>query len=246
MVIPRWPPSSSWSAWRWASSSSSSAGSARARSSWCRSSLLGLLVVEATIYANPEHAAARHLPPGLGLDAAAAARDLHHAGADRPAHRAREAEADRPAGRLSGWPSPPGWPSGRWRGSCTTTGCRRIIYEAKDILYIVGAYALAAGVPVRRYFDSGDLLQARHLARRLRLDRRPHDDRQGQRQHQSAPAPAAGFRCGRLGDGGPLPRHRHHVLPAAARSPDPSSCATSWLWSRCWSAWCSPTSAPSW
>jgi O-antigen ligase len=31
------------------------------------------------------------------------------------------------------------------------------IYEAKDILYIVGAYALAAGVPVRKYFERGDL-----------------------------------------------------------------------------------------
>ena len=28
------------------------------------------------------------------------------------------------------------------------------IYEAKDILYIVGAYALAAGVPIRKYFDT--------------------------------------------------------------------------------------------
>ena len=33
------------------------------------------------------------------------------------------------------------------------------IYEAKDILYIVGAYALAAGVPIRKYIDSGDLLK---------------------------------------------------------------------------------------
>ena len=33
------------------------------------------------------------------------------------------------------------------------------IYEAKDIIYIGGGYALAAGVPVRRYFDRGDLLK---------------------------------------------------------------------------------------
>ena len=33
------------------------------------------------------------------------------------------------------------------------------IYEAKDILYITGAYALAAGVPVRKYFERGDLFK---------------------------------------------------------------------------------------
>jgi O-antigen ligase len=33
------------------------------------------------------------------------------------------------------------------------------IYEAKAIIYIGGAYALAAGVPVRRYYDRGDLFK---------------------------------------------------------------------------------------
>jgi len=33
------------------------------------------------------------------------------------------------------------------------------LYEAKSIIYIVGSYALAAGVPVRRYLDSGDLFK---------------------------------------------------------------------------------------
>ena len=33
------------------------------------------------------------------------------------------------------------------------------LYEAKSIIYIVGAYALAAGVPVRRYLDSGYLFK---------------------------------------------------------------------------------------
>ena len=33
------------------------------------------------------------------------------------------------------------------------------IYEAKDILYITGAYALAAGVPIRKYFERGDLFK---------------------------------------------------------------------------------------
>jgi len=35
----------------------------------------------------------------------------------------------------------------------------QIIYEGKDILYVVGAYALAAGVPVRKYLDRGDLFK---------------------------------------------------------------------------------------
>jgi O-antigen ligase len=33
----------------------------------------------------------------------------------------------------------------------------QVIFEGKDILYIIGAYALAAGVPVRKYFERGDL-----------------------------------------------------------------------------------------
>jgi exopolysaccharide production protein ExoQ len=37
------------------------------------------------------------------------------------------------------------------------------LYEAKDILYIVGAYALAAGVPIRKYLDSGALLKLGNL-----------------------------------------------------------------------------------
>ena len=37
------------------------------------------------------------------------------------------------------------------------------IYEAKAIWYVVGAYALAAGVPVRRYLDSGDLFKLGNL-----------------------------------------------------------------------------------
>ena len=57
--------------------------------------LLGLLVVEATIYGDPNVHPAEHLSPRFGLDAAPAARDLHHARADRPAHRAGTTEADR-------------------------------------------------------------------------------------------------------------------------------------------------------
>jgi hypothetical protein len=38
------------------------------------------------------------------------------------------------------------------------------LYEGKDLFYIVGAYALAAGVPVRRYIESGDLYKLGYLA----------------------------------------------------------------------------------
>ena len=40
----------------------------------------------------------------------------------------------------------------------------RALYEGKDLFYIVGAYALAAGVPVRRYIESGDLFKLGYLA----------------------------------------------------------------------------------
>ena len=47
-------------------SRSSSAGSARGRSNWCRSILLGLLVVEGTIYADPNMIPAGLFHPGSG------------------------------------------------------------------------------------------------------------------------------------------------------------------------------------
>ena len=48
---------------------------------------------------------------------------------------------------------------GAVEGHLYHNGLSQDLYEAKDILYIVGAYALAAGVPVRKYLDSGDLFK---------------------------------------------------------------------------------------
>ena len=49
-------------------------------------------------------------------------------------------------------------------GELYHNGLSQNLYECKDLFYIVGAYALAAGVPVRRYFESGDLFKLGYLA----------------------------------------------------------------------------------
>ena len=102
------------------------------------------------------------------------------------------------------------------------------IYEAKDIIYIVGAYALAAGVPIRKYFDSGDLFKLGGLCVVCATVARSHADRPRQRQDQSAAPPAAGFRRRRRRDGGALPRDRPDVLPHTVGDPDPSGSGTCW------------------
>ena len=150
---------------RSASSGSSSGGSARARSTWRRSSLLGLLRHRGHDLRRSEHAAAQHLPPGLGLDAAATARDLHHARAGGPPHRPRAGPSGSACPPVSGWPSRAWMAVGVGRGGALPQRAfARTSTRRKDILYIVGAYALAAGVPVRRYFDSGDLFKLGYLA----------------------------------------------------------------------------------
>ena len=110
----------------------------------------------------PEHAATEPLPPRIGLGAVAAPRDLHHARPDRPADR-------------GGKPSRIGLAAGLWlafaawmvvgavEGHLYHNRLTQDLYEAKDILYIVGAYVLAAGVPVRRYIDGGALLRLGNL-----------------------------------------------------------------------------------
>ena len=120
--------------------------------------LLGLLVVEATIYADQNT-----LP-----------RSLFHPGSGSAQLRLPEiyitlALIARLIAR--GKPTRIGLPAGLWlafaawmvvgaiEGHLYHNLLTQDLYEAKDILYIVGAYALAAGVPVRRYIDSGDLLR---------------------------------------------------------------------------------------
>jgi O-antigen ligase len=120
--------------------------------------LLGMLVVEATLYADPNA-----LPRGL-----------FHPGSGSTQLRLPEiyitlALVARVIVR--GWPTRIGLPAALWlafagwmavgavEGKLYGNSFSQDIYEAKDILYIAGAYALAAGVPIRKYIDSGDLLK---------------------------------------------------------------------------------------
>jgi O-antigen ligase len=120
--------------------------------------LLGMLVVEATLYADPNA-----LPRGL-----------FHPGSGSTQLRLPEiyitlALVARLIAR--GKPTRIGLPAGLWlafaawmvvgavEGKLYANPFSQDIYEAKDIVYIVGAYALAGGVPIRKYIDSGDLLK---------------------------------------------------------------------------------------
>jgi O-antigen ligase len=124
--------------------------------------LLGLLVIEATIYADQNT-----LP-----------RSIFHPGSGSTQLRLPEiyitlALLARLIAR--GRPKRIGMAAGLWltfaawmvvgvvEGVLYQNGLSQNLYEAKDILYIAGAYALAAGVPVRRYFDSGDLFKLGYL-----------------------------------------------------------------------------------
>jgi O-antigen ligase len=118
--------------------------------------LIGLLVVEATIYVDPNT-----LPRGL-----------FHPGSGSTQLRLPEiyitlALVARVIAK--GSPKRIGLPAGLWlafaawmvvglvEGHLYGNAFSQDIFEAKDILYITGAYALAAGVPVRQYVDRGDL-----------------------------------------------------------------------------------------
>jgi O-antigen ligase len=124
--------------------------------------LLGLLIVEATIYADQNT-----LP-----------RSLFHPGSGSAQLRLPEiyitlALIARMIAR--GKPTRIGLPAALWltfaawmfvggiEGHLYHNPLTQDLYEAKDILYIVGAYALAAGVPVRKYIDSGALLRLGNL-----------------------------------------------------------------------------------
>ena len=118
--------------------------------------LLGLLVLDGTIYSDP------NLVP----------RGLFHPGSGATQLRLPEVYITLALiARLiaKGRPTRIGLPAGLWlafggwlfvgmvEGKLYGNPFSQDIYEAKDILYIVGAYALAAGVPVRKYFERGDL-----------------------------------------------------------------------------------------
>ena len=124
--------------------------------------LLGLLVVESTLYFTPD------VPRGI-----------FHPGSGSTQLRLPEiyitlALLARLIAR--GKPTRIGLPAGLWlafgawlavgavEGGLYHNSFSQNIYEAKAIWYVVGAYALAAGVPVRRYLDSGDLFKLGSLS----------------------------------------------------------------------------------
>jgi hypothetical protein len=125
--------------------------------------LLGMLVVEATIYADQNTLPRGIFHPGSGstqlrlpeiyITLALIARVIA---------RGRPQRISLPAGL---WLAFAAWMVvGAIEGHLYHNSLSQDLYEAKDILYIVGAYALAAGVPVRKYFDSGDLQKLGWLA----------------------------------------------------------------------------------
>jgi O-antigen ligase len=124
--------------------------------------LLGMLVVEATLYADQNT-----LPRGL-----------FHPGSGSLQLRLPEiyitlALLARLIAR--GQPNRIGLPAGLWgafaawmavgvvEGYLNHNGLSQNLYEAKSIIYVVGGFALAAGVPVRRYIDTRTLFRLRNL-----------------------------------------------------------------------------------
>ena len=120
--------------------------------------LLGLLIVESTLYVDPNS-----IPRGL-----------FHPGSGSTQLRLPEifitlALIARLIAR--GRPKRIGLPAALWLVfmACLVVGMAegvlyhnqfsQNLYEAKAVIYIGGAYALAAGVPVRRYYDRGDLFK---------------------------------------------------------------------------------------
>ena len=177
--------------------------------------LLGMLVVEATIYPDPN----------------AVPRGLFHPGSGATQLRLPEiyitlALIARLIAR--GRPDRIGLPAGLWLAFCAWmvvgavegklygNGLSQDLYEAKDIFYIVGAYALAAGVPIRKYIDTGALYKLGTLCVVCASVIDLMTLGGVKREHEPAAAPAAVVRNGRRGDGGPVPRRRGHVLPGQA------------------------------
>jgi O-antigen ligase len=118
--------------------------------------LLGLLVVEGTIYNDPNVIPRSIFHPGSGstqlrlpeiyITLALIARLIV---------RGRPKRIGLPAAL---WLAVAAWMFvGLIEGKLYHNSFSQDIYEAKDIIYITGAYALAAGVPIRKYFDRGDL-----------------------------------------------------------------------------------------
>jgi O-antigen ligase len=118
--------------------------------------LLGLLVLDGSIYADPNLVPRGLFHPGSGATQLRLPEIyITLALIARLIARGRPTRIGLPAGL---WLAFGGWLFvGLVEGKLYHNPFSQDIYEAKDILYIVGAYALAAGVPVRKYFERGDL-----------------------------------------------------------------------------------------
>jgi O-antigen ligase len=118
--------------------------------------LLGLLVVEATIYPNPNAVPRGLFHPGSGATQLRLPEIyITFALIARLIARGRPVRIGLPAGL---WLAFCAWMVvGAVEGKLYGNGLSQDLYEAKDIFYIVGAYALAAGVPIRKYIDTGAL-----------------------------------------------------------------------------------------
>ena len=118
--------------------------------------LLGLLVLDGTIYSDPNMVPRGLFHPGSGATQLRLPEVyITLALIARLIAKGRPTRIGLPAAL---WLAFGGWLFvGMIEGKLYGNPFSQDIYEAKDILYIVGAYALAAGVPVRKYFERGDL-----------------------------------------------------------------------------------------
>ena len=120
--------------------------------------LLGMLVVEATIYNDPNAVPRGLFHPGSGATQLRLPEIyITLALIARLIARGRPVRIGLPAGL---WLAFGAWMVvGAVEGALYHNGLSQDLYEAKDIFYIVGAYALASGVPIRKYIDTGALLK---------------------------------------------------------------------------------------
>ena len=120
--------------------------------------LLGMLVVEATLYNDPNNIPRGLFHPGSGATQLRLPEIyITLALVARLIARGRPNRIGLPAGL---WLAFGAWMAvGAVEGKLYYNSLSQDLYEAKGILYIVGAYALAAGVPIRKYIESGALLK---------------------------------------------------------------------------------------
>jgi O-antigen ligase len=120
--------------------------------------LLGMLVVEGTLYSGPDALPRGLFHPGSGSTQLRLPEIyITFALIARLIARGKPTRIGLPAALWLAWA---GWMLvGVVEGKLFHNIFSQDLFEAKEILYIVGAYALAAGVPIRRYIDSGDLFR---------------------------------------------------------------------------------------